>query len=163
MRRVSTPASQVQHRCLPTSTPANRRIAPIVDSDTAPLIQAILSRIPPIAEPLYFKHSMSKFPSVAANNRENMTAFESAGSVKPVRKTAWKFWNASSSVILKTGSEATLALPMFPSVKNNSRLLRWVIPHCSLVEFAAARYPREACQTDRSRSQIKTGVILVDL
>lgn len=47
-----------------------------------------------------------------------MTAFARAGSVKPVRKTVWKFWNASPSIILKTGSDAFLALPLSLKVKN---------------------------------------------
>lgn len=70
---------------------------------------------------------MSKFPSLTANNSDSITAFARAGSVKPVRKTVWKFWKASSSVILKTGSEAFLALPMFvESQKTNSRPLWWI-------------------------------------
>lgn len=49
-------------------------------------------------------------PPVTANTNESITAFRRAGSTKPVRKTERKFWNASSSATLKTGSGACLAL-----------------------------------------------------
>ena len=51
-----------------------------------------------------------------------MTAFTRAGSTKPVRKTERKFWNASSSATLKTGSGACLALSE-PLIVNLSKAL----------------------------------------
>lgn len=49
-------------------------------------------------------------PPVSANTKVSITAFRRAGSTRPLRKTAKKFWNASPFATLKTGSGAWRAL-----------------------------------------------------
>lgn len=105
-----------------TSTPANNRIAPIVDSEVAVPGVPILSRTKLKAWPRYSRHSRSvRFPA-AAYASESITALRRAGSANPVRKTVRK---VSTVMTLKTGSRDCRALSGTICGKPTGRGVQW--------------------------------------
>ena len=97
-----------------TSAPARKRIAPIVVSELVASIKFIRRRSCSKALLWYFKHSLLILASADASVSVNMTAFPSAGSSSPLRKTLAKLWNAEYEATLKTGSSACRAMPTYP-------------------------------------------------
>jgi hypothetical protein len=93
-----------------TSTKANSKIAPNVDSVVAISGESILWRMELRAWLWYWRHSLSMQPPVTANENVSIAALKKAWSSSPFRKTERKFWSTSSSKTLKIGSVACCAL-----------------------------------------------------
>lgn len=97
-------------RWLQTSTPARSKIAPMTATEAAFSGRSIRSRMDLVALFKYPRHSWLIFPSVTPSAKVSITAFNSAGSSTPVRKTESNVWNSmTSSFKLNTGSAACLS------------------------------------------------------
>lgn len=97
-------------RWLHTSTPARSKMAPITATEAAFSGRSIRSRMDLVALFKYPRHSWLIFPSVTPSAKVSITAFNSAGSSTPVRKTDSNVWNSrTSSFKLNTGSAACLS------------------------------------------------------